>query len=108
LGINPSRAGESRGALRLPPQSKTASLEPKDDLRNNETRRLIPLLRTIAQTQNLFRGFDSLPELETQFLAPANSSSKSTISLICTRNQRSIFVRLKISSMVKPARRAWH
>src|SRR5262245_62983964 len=41
------------------------------------------------------------------FFAPANSSSKSTISLICTRNQRSIFVRLKISSMVKPARRAW-
>ena len=37
----------------------------------------------------------------------ANSSSKSTISLICTRNQQSIFVRLKISSRMKPARRAW-
>jgi hypothetical protein len=32
----------------------------------------------------------------------ANSSSKSTSSLICIRNQRSIFVRLKISSMVRP------
>src|ERR1022692_3232645 len=41
------------------------------------------------------------------FFAPASSSSKSTISLICTRNHRSIFVRLKISSMLKPARRAW-
>ncbi len=43
----------------------------------------------------------------TQFFAVANSCSKSTISLTCTRNQRSIFVRLKISSMVKPVRRAW-
>jgi hypothetical protein len=32
-------------------------------------------------------------------------SHKPTISRICTRNQRSVFVRLKISSMVKPARR---
>jgi hypothetical protein len=39
-------------------------------------------------------------------LRPASSSSKSTISLICTRNQRSIFVSLKISPMVKPAPRA--
>src|SRR5204862_251367 len=42
-----------------------------------------------------------------QFLEVASSSSKSTISLIWTKNHLSILVRLKISSMVKPARRAW-
>jgi hypothetical protein len=34
------------------------------------------------------------------------SSSKSTISLICTRNQQPIFVSLKINPMVKSAHRA--
>ena len=41
------------------------------------------------------------------FVVDASSSSKSTISLSCARNQRSMFESRNISSIVNPARSAW-